>query len=114
MFCGMTGMTCRIAYLAARFMIAFAVLLAVMGSPASAHTGGPNETAFSIQQDSKDAEAFVADTCCHKAGTCVVTFLPVSPAMTPLDAEATALEHGFAPVRHASLASAKDPPPPRA
>lgn len=114
MFCSMTGMTCRIAYLAACFMIAFAVLLAVMGSPASAHTGGSHETAFSLQQDSKDAEAFVADTCCHKAGTCVVTFLPPSPAMKPLDAEATALEHGFAPVRHASLASAADPPPPRA
>lgn len=114
MFFIMTGTTCRIAYLAACFMIAFAVLLAVTGSPASAHAGGPHETAFSIQQEGKDAAAFVADTCCHKAGTCVVTFLPPSPAMKPLDAEATDLEHGFAPVRHASLASAADPPPPRA
>lgn len=103
----------RAALLAACFTVACVVVLAATAVPASAHAGGVHDPALPAATDSDQEKAQNADTCCHKAGTCVVQFLPASPAVTSLDVAPTALEHSFAAVRRGSVSSATDPPPPR-
>lgn len=104
----------RMAVLAGSLVMAFVVVLAATTASASAHPAGMHEPAAASETHAKAGYITTVDTCCHKAGNCVVQFVQFSPATDPLDGSLSLLQRSFAVERHASIPSATDPPPPRA
>lgn len=109
----MFGATFKVIFLTACFAVAFTALLAATTVPASAHSDGLHATAQSAQPNDARGDLQTTDACCHQKGTCVVQFLPVCPAMKPLDTAPIALSLRFAALGSASTVTTTDPPPPR-
>lgn len=113
MVSGMISAACRIAGLAAFLSVVLVGILAATSAPASAHAADPHHAAAPMQDLSAIGGEHDADTCCHKAGTCVVQFLQFIPASLPSGAAMSLARRSFTAERYASVAHIKDPPPPR-
>src|SRR6056297_2592791 len=116
MVCSMISTACRMVGLVTFLSVAFVVVLAAMSAPASAHVAHvahSHDVSAPVQELAGGGDLRHVDTCCHKAGTCIVQFLQFGPANFSSDAAMSLAQRSYSAERYASVAHTADPPPPR-
>src|SRR6056297_3787298 len=113
MVCSMISAACRMVGLVTFLSVAFVVVLAATSAPASAHVAHSHDVSAPVQKLAGVDDLHDVDTCCHKAGTCIVQFLQFGLANFSTDAAMSLAQRSFSAERYASVAHTADPPPPR-
>lgn len=96
------------------FSVAFVALLIATSASVSAHLQHMDYGAAMSEGHATGDYNQAADTCCHKTGTCVVQCLQHVQTTVTVNGSLSPLGRNFNVELHASISSAKDPPPPRA